>query len=466
MRSTELPYNTLTQTTMPCSCLWTVRLALMSIGLVAQQSLAQTTFLRPLQDTAPTVRYDTYTPSECLAAVMRIGRMARRADGVLPDTTVWQETFLENDTALVVQRRTAATCVAHLDFTTASPREFPNLARLYWFAGDMNRTRRAIARRLTFDHTDSARAATYRQLLTRFLLERQRDVPLTTHLLLPGLDSLTSLTAHSAQFIAHTSLAYTFAASRRPDAGDSLQAEIDAAIHSFKTMPAVVQSDMVDTLGHLITLGAAETTERGDTARAHRLLDAARRLLPKLPEGAGYVHNAEAIVRYFGVAAPAIHADFVYGAAPGATPAGPWPMPGRWTLVAPMPLGEETVRFFKNLHAALGDSLDIVFVAATRGYWRPHGPLTSEQEGAIMYDYIHRRWAIPSVLLVETRRFHSLPDGRRFDEPTVTPDIYSGDGLIIDPHGTIRAMVQPSTLVRFDLLLATLMHQRVAGVQP
>ena len=77
-----------------------------------------------------------------------------------------------------------------------------------------------------------------------------------------------------------------------------------------------------------------------------------------------------------------------------------------------------------------------------------------------MDDYVQHRWRIPqATVLVEERTFRTMPDGRRQANPAQTPDIYANDGVVIDPQGKIRAMVQPSTLARFDQLLTTLMQQ-------
>jgi hypothetical protein len=445
----------------PSACVRGGALLLVGMLMTGRSLAAQASFLHPLRETPVPVHYETYTAGGCLAAVKRVGAMARRENAVRPDA--WQQSFLENDTVLVVQRQTATACVAHLAVTTTPARDWPDLTRVYWFAGDTDRMTQAMTRRLARDTTDSARAMTYFQFLTLFLLSGERDVALAKQRILPGLDSLTSLTAEGARVQAHAALAYTFASSRRPGAGDSTQAQIALALHSYAAMPAIEQTLLVDTIGPLFELGASEATERGDTARAQALLAIARRSLAHIESGANYVHNTEAIVRYFGMLAPAIHADFVYGAGPHASPAGSWPRPGRWTLVSPLPTDGYLAGFYRHLRAVVGNSLELVFVDATRGHWEHRGPLTPAQEGREVYDYLSRRWGIPGILLEEARIFHALSDGRRTPDPTLTPSLYENTGLVIDPQGTIRAMVQPSTLVRFDLLLTALMRRSVAG---
>jgi hypothetical protein len=413
-------------------------------------------FLHPLRDTAAGPRYDGYTSGACLNAVERVGALARRAEAARPDA--WEQSFLENDTVLTVERQTATTCVQHLDLATTPPRTWPDLARIYWFAGDTVRMHQAITRRLALDTTATERATTAFQLLARFLLAKQRDVALAGTLL-PGLDSLTNLTAQAARVQVHTALAYTFAASREPGAGDAAQTQIGLALQGFSAMPAIEQAVMVDTVGPLFKLGVAEATERNDTARAHALIALARTSLSHLDNGATYVHDAEAVVRYFGMLAPPIHADFVYGKGAG-TPGGAWPRPGRWTLVSALPTGGYLAGFYRHLQATLGDRLDVVFVATTNGNWFHQGPLSAAQEAARMDDYVQHRWRIPqATVLVEERTFRTMPDGRRQANPVQTPDIYTTDGVVIDPQGKIRAMVQPSTLARFDQLLTTLMQQ-------
>jgi hypothetical protein len=351
--------------------------------------------------------------------------------------------------------------MAQQDLSKAKPHELTNLARLYWFMGDTAHMRQAIVRSLALDKTDSAKAVTYRQLLVRFLLSNQRYVSLVSSLIIPGLDSLASLNARIVRLEAHAAMAHAFASSNRPGAIDSTQTEIAAAMESFAKMPLIVQNVMVDTIGPLFQLGAAEATERGDTTLAKSLLNYARQSLSRIPDGADYVHRTEEIVRYFGMEAPPIHADFVYGAGKDAKPVGPWPRRGRWTLVSPMPYSSGMAGFYRHIRDLAGDTLDIVFVASTHGSWRPRGPLTPQEESTLMYDYMSRRWGIPGALLVETRLFHKAPDGRRMDEAVLTPSLYSGTGLLIDPQGTIRAMVQPPTLVRFDQLLTSLMNHGI-----
>lgn len=56
----------------------------------------------------------------------------------------------------------------------------------------------------------------------------------------------------------------------------------------------------------------------------------------------------------------------------------------------------------------------------------------------------------------------TMPAGRRRADPAQVPDIYANDGVVIAPQGKIRAMVQPSTLARFDQLLTTLMQQEAS----
>ena len=438
-------------------------LSLLLVGMLlgGHKARAQQTpdFLHPLRDTAAETRYDGYTPGECLNAVERVGALARRTEAVRPDA--WQQSFLENDTVYTVERQAAATCVQHLDLATTAPRTWPDLARVYWFAGDTTRMHQAITRRLALDTTANDRATTDFQLLTRFLLTRQRDITLAGTIL-AGLDSLTNLTAQAARVQVHTALAYTFAASREPGAEEAAQAQIELALQSFSTMPAIEQSVMVDTVGPLFELGVSEATERNDTARVHALLALARTSLSHLDNGASYVHNAEAVVRYFGMLAPPIHADFVYGKGAG-IPGGVWPRPGRWTLVSALPSGAYLAGFYRHLQATLGDRLDLVFVATTNGNWFHRGPLTAAQEAEHMDDYVQHRWRIPqATLLVEERTFRTMPDGRRQANSAQTPDIYTTDGVVIDPEGKIRAMVQPSTLARFDQLLATLMQPEVS----
>jgi hypothetical protein len=423
---------------------------------------AQTSFLHPLADTAAlaVASYATYSPSACLAAVTRVGATARKSDS--RGAHSWDQLFLESDTVLAVERQTATRCAGRYDLRTAAPYELTDLARLFWFMDDTARTERAITQRLASDATDSAKAVTYRQLLLRFLLSRQRDPALIARRVLPGLDSLTSLNGRTVRLEAHAALAHAFAASRRPDALDSVQSEIAAAMGSFASLPRIVQTAMVDTIGPLFQLGTTEATERGDTAWANTLLRFARQSLSRIEDGAAYVHRTEEVVRYFGMEAPPIHAHFVHGAGAGASPSG-WPRRGHWTLISPLPQDGALGGFYRHIRAVAGDALDIVFVAATRGSWPPRGPLQPAEESALMYDYLAKKWDIPGILLVETRTFHLAPDGRRIDESTLTPDLYSGTGVLIDPEGTIRAMVQPSTLVRFDQLLTTLM-QSPAGV--
>jgi hypothetical protein len=146
----------------------------------------------------------------------------------------------------------------------------------------------------------------------------------------------------------------------------------------------------------------------------------------------------------------------------GTAPTGRWPRLGRWTLIMPMPLGSYAAGLLKNLHATVGDSVDIVFLASTRGFWPPLGPFTPEREGEIMYDYLAHHWRLPGVLLVEHRPFHRLPDGRRINDPTITPAIYGNAGLVIDPSGTIRAMIGSGGTIRLDQILVTLMHRYAA----
>jgi hypothetical protein len=450
------------QTAGPLFIIWPVFSAI-AFAAITSTVFAQnrtTSFFHPLADSAPSVQYERYSATECLAAVVRAGATARRSQAT--SNEAWDQSFLENDTVLAIQRTTASDCVRHITIDATPVYALPDLARVYWFSGDTLAMRRTIAHRLTLDKTDSARAVTYRQLLTRFLLEKQRDVTFAFTQLLPALDSLTTLGAQAARFQTHVALAYTFASSRLPNAGAASGVQIDEAIREFERMPAILQTQMVDTVGPLFRLGAAEATERGDTTRARALLETARRLLPKLPDGARYVHEAEAIVRYFGMTAPPISADFVYGAPTGAESVKSWPRPGRWTLIAPMPQGSYLAGFYKNLREQLGDTIDIVFFMATRSYWRPHGPLTPQDEGKLAYDFLSRRWKTPGTLLVEARTYRKLPDGRRIGEATATPSIYQQNGLVVDPQGTIRAMIEPSTLVRFDLLLQSLMRRDIA----
>jgi hypothetical protein len=214
---------------------------------------------------------------------------------------------------------------------------------------------------------------------------------------------------------------------------------------------------MVDTIGPLFKLGATEATERGDTAWSNTLLRFARQSLSKIEDGAEYVHNTEEVVRYFGMAAPSIVANFVYGAGSNASSTG-WPRRGHWTLVSPLPNDGALRAFYQHIHEVAGDAFDLVFVAATRGNWPPRGPLQPAEEGALMYDYLAKKWEIPGILLVETSEHHIAPDGRRINAAPLTPGIYLGNGVLIDPEGTIRAVLQPSTLVRFDQLLGTFMQ--------
>jgi hypothetical protein len=439
----------------------TVTLPRVALAQTARFQKAQTEFLHPLADTASHVSYEEYSPGGCLAAVTRVGTTARRDNATGAES--WSQSFLENDTVLAVERETAARCTTSADVSHVDPRELPNLARLYWFLNDTVHMNRAIDRRLALDATDSAKAVTYRQLLGRFLLQHNRDLRFVMRRIIPALDSLTSLNARVVRVEAHAALAYAFASSRSLSASDSTQAEIAAAMVSFAKIPVIVQKVMVDTVGPLFELGAAEATERGDTVLAKAMLEYARQSLSKIPEGAEYVHRTEEVVRYFGMAAPAIHADFVYGAGKDATPAGPWPRPGRWTLVSPLPNSGALGEFYRHIHTLVRDSLDIVFVAATRGSLRPHGPLTPAEEGTLLFDYLSRRWKIPGILLVEARPFHKLPDGRRVNDATLTPTLYATTGLVIDPQGTIRAMIQPSTLARFDQVLTSIMRAGVSA---
>ena len=452
----------MTVTAQICSLLVSLRQA------CAQGTLASTDFFHPLQETVHAIDYATYTPGACLAAVQRTGALARRADAIRPDA--WQQAFLENDTVLAVQRQTAQTCLMHLTLAVTGPSDLPDLARMYWFAGDTLQMQQVITRVLAQDTTADTRARSYFQLLTRFLLARQRDVALAEQRILPGLDSLNTLSAQVARVQVHAALAHTYAASRRPGSGHSAQVQIALALHSFAAMPAIMQTVLVDTVGPLFELGATEATERGDTTQALTLLADARRSLARLPEGTSYVHNTEEVVRYFGMVAPAIHADRIYGAPLPVSPAGPWPRPGKWTLVASLPAGEYLAGFYRHLatvvHDSLGDSLDLVFVAATLGHWWRRGPLTLAEEGAAMYDFLTHRWRIPGTLLVEETHFKKLVDGRRVADPTITPGLYMHTGLVIDPHGVIRAMVQPEALGRFDLLLAALLRREAAQKGP
>jgi hypothetical protein len=363
------------------------------------------------------------------------------------------------------------------------------MVRLAWFANDTALTHSALERRRQLDSTDRQKAVTGRQLITRFLLSVPRDVPFATNVVLPALKPLRNPEALAAQMFAHVALASLYAnSSRTADASAFEQAHIDSAVALYERMPAEVKAAQVDTIGPVFRLGASEASERGDTARTQALFVMARRALARVPESSDYVHDAEAVVRYLGVKAPPIRPDLVYGfgAAPaaqesqtrvpgdtsganlvrGTTPANAWPRPGRWTVVMPMPSGSSLARFFTNLRGATGDSVDIVFVAATRGFWPPLGPLTYEREGEIMYDYLSNHWHLPGVLLVEHRPSHKLSDGRRFSDPTVTPSLYFNTGLVIDPHGIIRAMINESSLIRLDQMLVDLMRRFPTTHQP
>ncbi len=439
-----------TVATMACGLLF------FGIPGIAAATAQDSTFFFPLLQAPSTIDYRSYTPGECIAAAIRTGTTARRTDAQQPDA--WEARFAENDTVLAVQRSVAAACAKHFNVDNAPIEDLPDLARLYWFVGDSTSVHRAIARRITHDPSDSARAVTYRQLLSRFLLGEQRDITFATHYLLTPLNALASLGAQRARFQTHVALAHTFAASRHADANLVSQQHVDQAISEFAGMPAIVQATLVDTIGPLFKLGAAAATEIGDTARAKVLLVAARKLLPQLPKGAPYVNSAESIVRYYGMIAPKMHADFVMGAPEGTSSSSTWPRAGRWTLISPMPFSGTYKKLYQHIHQTFGDTLDIVFFMPTRGYWRPRGPLEPSDEAKLAYDYLSKRWDMPGVLLVEERGFRKLPDGRLIGEATSTPAIYQSNGILIDPSGTIRAMLNPSTIVRFDMLLTSLIR--------
>jgi hypothetical protein len=133
--------------------------------------------------------------------------------------------------------------------------------------------------------------------------------------------------------------------------------------------------------------------------------------------------------------APALHGESLLG------PPGPWPAPGKITLIVfQSATTRQSVAAIRRLHARYGDTLAIVFVDKTLGYFKMQGPLTVPAEAALLREYYGKDLDVPGAVVLEHTTFVTRADGRVIPQPTANDMAYPQVGLaLIDGKGRIRS---------------------------
>ena len=99
----------------------------------------------------------------------------------------------------------------------------------------------------------------------------------------------------------------------------------------------------------------------------------------------------------------------------------------------------QSVAALRRIKAKFGDSVDIVFLGKTLGYFKMRGPFTPDSEAVILKTYYRNDLQVPGPVLLEHTTYRVRADGRVFPQPTTNDTRYPQMALVVvDQAGRIR----------------------------
>lgn len=125
-------------------------------------------------------------------------------------------------------------------------------------------------------------------------------------------------------------------------------------------------------------------------------------------------------------------------------PPGPYPVPHKIALIVFLPPGNEfeALPTVERLKAKFGDTMQVVVVANTRGYYRLRAPLDPSAEAQLLQHYFSDSLKVKvPVVLEETPLSHRpAPDGRAVYGLTASQQAYPNLAyLLVDGNGVARS---------------------------
>lgn len=385
---------------------------------------AQATFEWP----ARAVDYTRYRhPEQCLSLANRLVEVGWRGEAkALRDTARYDP---QRDTLPTRVMQTVRRCVANVDVETAQPFELPWLLRLYLIAGQDDQVEAVVARQLALARTPEARATTLLRTVTTLLADlRSARIAL--------LDDawpawITLAKAYAAQLDSMGAVAWK----ERKDVHlwplwRYIQATLDTAL--MRSNLAAYEAALADggaaaaskpgLYGILMSEKVAAVLDHEYPLDARAFFTAyAATHYPGVPEES----VQELIDGLLGKGRPQVAGDFWFQADTARPVASAYPRPGKVSFLVFVgePCGGTCAGAYavlRRLKERFGDSLEIVLMARTMGYFRQLPPPSPAEEAELTRQYFFEDVKLADVLSVVSTPFTHFPDpdGRYFAQGT------------------------------------------------